>query len=93
LGLTADLGVRIDRYDLLVSATHASPRVNIAFQAGGGTVLHASCDNSRRRSDVTLFREISAPSYSVSSPREAAPFCTRLERVAGGTAEDPMFAV
>jgi len=40
--VTADLGVRVDRYDLVVSATHASPRVNVAFRAGGGAVLHAS---------------------------------------------------
>jgi outer membrane receptor for ferrienterochelin and colicins len=43
--LTADIGVRLDRYDLLVSATHASPRVNLAFQLGGGAVLHASYNN------------------------------------------------
>jgi hypothetical protein len=40
--ITADAGMRLDRYDLLVSATHASPRVNVAFQAGGGVVFHAS---------------------------------------------------
>ena len=40
--LTADLGVRLDRYDLLVSATHLSPRVNLAVRIGGGGVLHAS---------------------------------------------------
>jgi hypothetical protein len=40
--VTADLGVRVDRYDLLLSATHASPRLNVAFQVGGGAVVHAS---------------------------------------------------
>jgi outer membrane receptor protein involved in Fe transport len=40
--VTADLGVRVDHYNLVVSATHASPRVNVAIQAAGGTVLHAS---------------------------------------------------
>jgi hypothetical protein len=40
--VTADLGVRLDRYALLVSATHASPRVNVAVQVGGGAVVHAS---------------------------------------------------
>jgi hypothetical protein len=40
--VTADVGVRLDRHDLLVSATHASPRLNVAFRAGGETVLHAS---------------------------------------------------
>jgi outer membrane receptor protein involved in Fe transport len=40
--LTADVGVRVDRYDLLVSATHASPRVNVAFEVGRGAVVHAS---------------------------------------------------
>lgn len=38
----ADIGIRVDRYDLLVSATHASPRVNLAVQMGGGATLHAS---------------------------------------------------
>lgn len=40
--VTAAVGVRIDRYDLLVSATHASPRLNVAVQVGGGAVVHAS---------------------------------------------------
>jgi outer membrane receptor protein involved in Fe transport len=40
--VTTNLGVRLDRYDLLISATHASPRVNVALQVGGGAVLHAS---------------------------------------------------
>jgi len=39
---TADLGVRLDRRDLVLSATHASPRVNLAFDVGGGAMLHAS---------------------------------------------------
>ena len=40
--VTADVGLRVDRYDLLAAATHASPRVNLAFRVGGATVLHAS---------------------------------------------------
>ena len=40
--VTADVGLRVDRYDLLVSATHASPRLNLAVQVGGGAVVHAS---------------------------------------------------
>jgi hypothetical protein len=40
--LTADLGVRVDRYDLAVAATHASPRANLALRVGRGAVLHAS---------------------------------------------------
>src|SRR5262249_14285852 len=40
--VTADLGVRLDHYDLVVSDTHASPRVNMAVQVGGGAVVHAS---------------------------------------------------
>ena len=40
--VTADVGVRVDRYDLLATATHASPRVNLAVQMGGATVLHTS---------------------------------------------------
>ena len=40
--VTADVGVRVDRYDLLATATHVSPRVNLAFQVGEATVLHAS---------------------------------------------------
>ncbi len=43
--VTADVGARLDRYDLLVSATHLSPRVNLAFRVGGGAVLHASYNN------------------------------------------------
>jgi hypothetical protein len=40
--LTADAGVRIDRYDLIRAATHVSPRLNLAIQVGGGAVVHAS---------------------------------------------------
>ncbi len=40
--LTVDLGIRVDRYDLIVSDTHASPRVNIAFRVADETVIHAS---------------------------------------------------
>jgi outer membrane receptor protein involved in Fe transport len=40
--VTADLGVRFDRYSLLTSATHASPRVNLAFRLGANASLHAS---------------------------------------------------
>jgi hypothetical protein len=39
---TADVGVRVDRYDLVLSATHASPRLNLAVQVGAGAVVHAS---------------------------------------------------
>lgn len=40
--VTTNVGVRVDRYDLLVATTHASPRVNVAVQVGGGAVVHAS---------------------------------------------------
>jgi hypothetical protein len=40
--VTADLGVRVDRYDLAVTTTHVSPRVNLALEVGGGAVVHAS---------------------------------------------------
>lgn len=40
--LTTDVGLRLDHYDLVVSQTHASPRVNVAYQLGRGAVLHAS---------------------------------------------------
>jgi outer membrane receptor protein involved in Fe transport len=40
--VSLDAGVRLDRYDLLVSATHASPRLNLAVQVGRGAVVHAS---------------------------------------------------
>jgi hypothetical protein len=40
--LTANVGVRVDRYRLVVTATHASPRVNLAWAAGRGAVLHGS---------------------------------------------------
>jgi outer membrane receptor for ferrienterochelin and colicins len=40
--LTADVGVRVDRHDLVISATHASPRVNLAYRVGDRAVLHGS---------------------------------------------------
>ncbi|MBI4266686.1 MAG: TonB-dependent receptor [Acidobacteria bacterium] len=40
--VTADLGVRVDHYGLVITATHASPRANVALQVGRDTVLHAS---------------------------------------------------
>jgi outer membrane receptor protein involved in Fe transport len=40
--VTADLGLRLDRYALVISDSHVSPRVNIAYRAGHGAVLHAS---------------------------------------------------
>lgn len=44
--LTADLGVRVDRYSLVVARTHASPRVNLAYRLGSrGTTVHASYDH------------------------------------------------
>jgi hypothetical protein len=43
--ITADLGVRVDHYSLLLSETHASPRVNVAVQIGRGAVVHASYNN------------------------------------------------
>ena len=39
--VTADIGLRVDRYDLIASATHASPRVNLAFRVADATVIHA----------------------------------------------------
>jgi outer membrane receptor protein involved in Fe transport len=41
-GLTADIGLRFDRYSLAVSASHFSPRVNLSYQFGSGTILHGS---------------------------------------------------
>jgi hypothetical protein len=43
--VTANFGVRIDHYSLVLSETHASPRLNVAVQTGRGTVLHASYNN------------------------------------------------
>jgi outer membrane receptor protein involved in Fe transport len=43
--VTADVGVRVDHYSLLLSETHASPRVNVAMQVGRGAVVHASYNN------------------------------------------------
>ena len=40
--VTADVGFRLDRYDLVVSATHLSPRANVALRVGRGAVVHAS---------------------------------------------------
>jgi TonB dependent receptor-like, beta-barrel/Carboxypeptidase regulatory-like domain len=43
--ITADVGVRVDHYSLVLSETHASPRLNIAVQTGRGTIVHASYNN------------------------------------------------
>jgi hypothetical protein len=40
--VTADLGLRVDRYALVITRTHVSPRVNLAYRARRGAVLHAS---------------------------------------------------
>src|SRR5262249_30855409 len=40
--LTADFGLRIDRHALVIADTHVSPRVNVAYRAGRGAVIHAS---------------------------------------------------
>lgn len=42
-GVTADVGVRVDHYGLVITSTHASPRVNLAYRVGpAGTVAHVS---------------------------------------------------
>jgi outer membrane receptor for ferrienterochelin and colicins len=40
--VTVNAGVRVDRYDLAVAGTHASPRLNVAIDVGGRTLVHAS---------------------------------------------------
>lgn len=40
--LTANVGLRLDRHNLVAAATHLSPRLNLAYQLGAGAVLHAS---------------------------------------------------
>jgi outer membrane receptor protein involved in Fe transport len=40
--LTLDMGVRFDRYTLALSASHVSPRVNLAYRLPVGTVLFGS---------------------------------------------------
>jgi outer membrane receptor protein involved in Fe transport len=40
--LTVDAGVRFDRYSLVLSESHLSPRLNAAYQFSAGTVLFAS---------------------------------------------------
>lgn len=41
--LTADIGLRFDRHSLVISQSHFSPRLNLAYRiAQSGTVLHAS---------------------------------------------------
>jgi outer membrane receptor protein involved in Fe transport len=40
--VSANVGLRVDRYQLVIADTHVSPRVNVAVHAGGGAVLHAS---------------------------------------------------
>jgi outer membrane receptor protein involved in Fe transport len=41
-GLSADVGLRYDAYNLAVSASHFSPRVNLAYAFRSGTVVHGS---------------------------------------------------
>ena len=41
-GLTVDLGVRVDRYSLMISDSHVSPRLNVAYRFLVGTVLFGS---------------------------------------------------
>jgi outer membrane receptor protein involved in Fe transport len=41
-GFTVDLGVRFDRYSLVISESHLSPRVNAAYRLPVGTVLFGS---------------------------------------------------
>ena len=43
--VTADVGVRLDRHDLVITETHVSPRINVAVEVGGGAVVHASYNN------------------------------------------------
>ena len=44
--VTANVGLRFDRYSLAMSDSHFSPRVNFAYRfAGSRTVLHASYDH------------------------------------------------
>jgi outer membrane receptor protein involved in Fe transport len=40
--LTADIGLRYDAYSLAVSASHFSPRLNLAYKFGTGTVVYGS---------------------------------------------------
>ena len=40
--LTIDMGVRIDRYSLVISESHVSPRLNLALRMPTGTVLFGS---------------------------------------------------
>jgi hypothetical protein len=40
--LTGDFGLRLDRHALVIDEAHVSPRVNVAYQAGRGVVIHAS---------------------------------------------------
>jgi outer membrane receptor protein involved in Fe transport len=40
--LTVDLGLRFDRYSLVISESHLSPRVNAAYRFASGTVLFGS---------------------------------------------------
>jgi len=40
--LTADIGLRYDRYSLAISRFHFSPRLNVAYRFDSGTVLYGS---------------------------------------------------
>jgi outer membrane receptor protein involved in Fe transport len=41
-GLRADIGLRYDRHSLAASAFHFSPRLNLAYEFGAGTILYGS---------------------------------------------------
>ena len=41
-GLTADIGLRFDRYSLAISEHHFSPRLNLAYRFDSGAVLYGS---------------------------------------------------
>ena len=40
--LTVDLGLRFDRYGLVISESHISPRVNVAYRFASGTMVFGS---------------------------------------------------
>jgi hypothetical protein len=40
--VSADVGARVDRHDLVAARTHVSPRVNLAVEAGSRAAVHAS---------------------------------------------------
>lgn len=93
--VTLDLGVRVDRYRLVISETHVSPRVNAAYRLASGTVLFGSYNHfyvpppienvlANSAGLTSLVSEIGRPLPPVRSIKENQFELGVTQRVAGG---------